>query len=406
MRVLFITDNFPPEVNAPATRTFEHCREWIQQGGEITVLTCVPNFPQGRVYEGYKNKLWQSEYMEGIRVVRVWTFIKPNKGLFLRILDYMSFAVNSFLAGLRIKTDVIIATSPQFFTVISAFLLSRTKRKPWIFELRDLWPASIRAVGAMKAGRILRMVEKLELFMYRKSNLIIALTEAFKRDLIRRGIAPEKIRVVPNGSNRELFYPRDKDVAILRELNMQNEFVIGYIGTHGMAHGLDFIVETIPDIPEGDIRFLFIGDGAVKKDIMRIASDRRIQRICFLDPVPKDEVARYMSVIDAALVPLKRSDTFKTVIPSKIFEAASMLKPILLGVEGEAMEIVKGYHAGLCFEPENRTDFIRKVVMLQSDRKLYKKLQEGCRRLADDFDRRRLAVQMYNHIIEVVDEAG
>ena len=140
MRILFLSDNFPPEVNAPASRTFDHCREWVKAGAEVTVVTCAPNFPQGKVYPGYKNKLWQTEMMDGIRVIRVWTYMVPNKGFIKRTLDYISFSVTGFLAALFVKTDVIVATSPQFFTALAGRTLSWWKRKPWVMEVRDLWP--------------------------------------------------------------------------------------------------------------------------------------------------------------------------------------------------------------------------------------------------------------------------
>ena len=169
MKILFITDNFPPETNAPATRTFEHCKEWIEKGAEVTIITCAPNFPHGQVYKGYKNKFYQKENIEGIEVIRVWSYMSSNAGFTKRVLDYVSFSVTSFGVGLFQKTDVIIATSPQFFTTWSACALSFFKRKPWIFELRDIWPESIRTVGAMeKESKIVALLEKVELFLYRK----------------------------------------------------------------------------------------------------------------------------------------------------------------------------------------------------------------------------------------------
>ena len=141
MHILFLTDNFPPEVNAPASRTFEHCREWVRAGHKVTVITGVPNFPRGKVYEGYSNRLWQRETMEGIQVIRVWTYITANAGFAKRILDYQSFMVAATLAAPLVhKVDVVVGTSPQFFTVCAAYVISRFKRIPFVFELRDLWP--------------------------------------------------------------------------------------------------------------------------------------------------------------------------------------------------------------------------------------------------------------------------
>jgi len=394
MKILFITDNFPPEFNAPAARVYEHVREWVKKGVEVTVITCFPNFPFGKVFDGYKNKLYQVENIDGIKIIRVWSYITANKGTFKRTLDFLSFAFTSFIAGLFVKADIIIATSPQFFTTWSAYLLSKIKRKPWVFELRDLWPESIKAVGAFKSEKLIKFLEKIELALYKDANVIVAVTEAFKRNLISRGIDGDKIKIIPNGANLELFSERAKDQELLEKLNLKGKFVVGYIGTHGMAHGLDFIVKCASKVMDDKIHFLFIGDGAEKQHIVNLAKKLHLKNVTFLDPVDKKAVPQYLSVIDIALVPLKKTETFKTVIPSKIFEASAMGKPVLLGVDGQARELIEKYKCGLFYEPENEEDFLKKLLLIKNDVKLYKKLQEGCKKLAEDFDRKRWAVEM------------
>ena len=185
MHILFLTDNFPPEVNAPASRTFEHCREWVRLGEQVTVITCAPNFPKGTVFPGYQNRLWQVEMLDGIRVIRVWSYITANEGFVRRSLDYMSFMVSATIASLFVKkVDVVIGTSPQFFTVCAAYVVGLFKRVPLVFELRDIWPESIKAVGSMNDGFLYRSLEKLELFLYKKASRIIALTQSFKKELV------------------------------------------------------------------------------------------------------------------------------------------------------------------------------------------------------------------------------
>lgn len=403
MKILFITDNFTPEVNAPATRTYEHVKEWIKDKDvEVTIITCVPNFPHGKVYEGYKNKLYQKEYIDGIEVIRVWSYITSNSGFLKRVLDYISFGIMAFLVGLFKKHDLIIATSPQFFTTWAAWGLSKIKRKPWIFELRDLWPESIKTVGAMKQGKIIDILEKIELGLYKSSNKVIAVTDAFKTNLINRGIDANKIEVVTNGSNIKLFKPREKNQELLKSLNLENKFIIGYIGTHGMAHSLDFIVNSISKIKDEDIHFLFIGDGAMKQKIVDISNNLELKNITFLNPIKKDDVPEYLSICDISLAPLKKEDNFKTVIPSKIFEASAMQKPTLLGVEGQAQEIIETHNAGLCFEPENEKDFIEKVQILKNNKEKYIELQKGCEELAMAYDRKRLAQKMLEIIKNMV----
>ena len=152
MKILFLSDNFPPEVNAPASRTYEHCKEWVKQGIDVTVITCFPNFPEGKLYLGYRNKLIQKEVIDGIQVIRIWSYITSNEGFIRRTMDYISFGIFSFSIGLFIRNDLIVATSPQFFTALFGRKLAFWRRKPWVMEVRDLWPESIKNVGALKDG--------------------------------------------------------------------------------------------------------------------------------------------------------------------------------------------------------------------------------------------------------------
>jgi len=401
MKLLFLTDNFPPESNAPASRTYEHCKEWVQKGMEVTVITCVPNFPYGKTYEGYKNKLYQTEMIDGIKVVRVWTYMTENKGVVKRILDYMSYAISAFIAGLFIKTDLIVATSPQLFTTLSGCALSKVKRKPWIFELRDLWPEGIKDHGAIKQSFLLNFLTKMELCLYRKATHIVTVTKGLKENLSSRGINPEKIDIVTNGANMSLFKPIDKDTKLLKSLNLTDKFVIGYIGTHGMAHGLEFIVESLKEVKDKNIHFLFVGTGAKKEATVKKAKELNLDNVTFLDPVPKAEVNRYISLIDVALVPLTKTVIHASLIPSKIFESAAMRKPMLLGVEGEAREIVEQYNAGIAFEPENRKEFLTALKEISTNREKYTELQKGCSKLAEAFDRKNLANSMFKVLEKV-----
>ena len=401
MKILFLTDNFPPEVNAPAVRTYEHCCEWVRLGAEVTVVTCAPNFPQGKVYKGYRNRLYSKEEMQGIKVVRVWTYITANEGFFKRILDFISFSISSFLAGLFLEADVIVATSPQFFTALSGRTLSFFKRKPWVMEVRDLWPESVKAVGAAKAGAALRYFEREEMWCYKSAKKLIVVTDTFKEKIAARGISPDKITVIKNGIDRSEFYPRPKDQALIEELGLSGKVILGYIGTHGMAHKLDFILQCAHSLRGTKYHFLLIGAGADKERLLKLKEELGCTNVTMLDPVPKTEVYRYISILDIALINLKKSDLFTSVIPSKIFENAAMSIPILMGVEGEAKALVEQYHAGVCFEPENESDFMAKLQALDNPQ-LYQELQEGGIRLAEQYDRKALAKSMYEELKQVV----
>lgn len=404
MHILFLSDNFYPEVNAPASRTFEHCRAWVATGHKVTVITSAPNFPKGKLFAGYRNSLWQREEIEGIQVIRVWTYITSNDGFLRRTLDYLSFMFSAIIAGLFVrKVDVIIGTSPQFFTVVAAHILSNIKRRPWIFELRDIWPESIRAVGALKHETILGLLERLEMYLYRSAALVVCVTHSFRKNLIERGIDSQKIHVVTNGVDTTHFAPRPKDPALLKELSLDSKFVVGYIGTQGMAHGLNTLLDAAKILKaspsDQHIQFLFLGDGAEHLTLEQRVRDEEITNVQFLESVPKGDVARYWSLLDISCIHLKRTDLFKTVIPSKIFESMAMGIPILHGVEGESSDIVTKHSVGQTFVPEDPLDLVDKLQQMTRQGNLKAMAANGvnCAKL---YDRVNLANGMINTIIK------
>jgi len=403
MHILFITDNFSPEVNAPASRTFEHCREWVKAGHEVTVITSVPNFPQGRVYEGYKNRLYQTEKMDGINVVRVWSYIAANEGFAKRILDYASFMISAVIASALIRNpDLVVSTSPQFFSACAAYLISSMKKIPFVFELRDIWPESIKAVGAMKESAAIRFLEKIELFLYRKAVIIISVTESFKRILVQRGVSAAKISVITNGVDLNRFQPRVKDVELVKKYGLENKFIAGYIGTHGMAHSLETILDAADKIRRQDggdqFRFILIGNGAKKKDLVEQARAMGLDNLIFVDAVPRDEVVRYWSLLDVSIIHLRKTKLFTTVIPSKLFECMGMGIPVLHGVMGESADIVEKEGAGLLFEPENSDKLCDGLWKLKEDTELSGKLKKNCLASASKYVRKVLAQKMLDKL--------
>lgn len=407
MHILFLTDNFPPEVNAPASRTFEHCREWVKAGHQVTVITGAPNFPKGQVFDGYQNRLWQQETMAGIRVVRVWTYITANEGFAKRTLDYLSYMISGFLASLLVRrVDVVVGTSPQFFTVCAAYVTGLFKRVPWVFELRDIWPESIRVVGAMRESKALDMLAKLELFLYRKASAIVSVTHAFRSSLMRRGVHGHKVHVVTNGVDIRWFSSRDKDAALLQQHGLQGKFVAGYIGTHGLAHALDTLLDAAKALkaaPDGELfSILLLGDGANKAALRQRAEAEGLDNVIFVDSVSKDQVVRYWSLLDASIIHLKKDELFTTVIPSKLFECMGMAIPVLHGVRGESAEIVKREDVGLTFEPQNAEALIGGLRLLASNPTLYQRLKANGPKAAMKYDRAELAMKMLEIIVGVV----
>ncbi len=371
MKILFLTENFPPETNAAATRVYERALYWIKAGHQVNVITCAPNFPQGALFDGYQNRWHQTEDMSGIKVIRVKTYISANRGVVRRSLDFLSFGLMGFIAGLfQPRPDIIAATSPQFFAAVAGWAISACRRLPFIFELGDLWPTSIAAVGAMKKGARLGLIEQLELFLYRRSTRVAALTYAFKKNLIARGIEEGKIDVVRNGVDLPRYAPRERDPTLAAKWHLQDKFVIGYVGTHGMAHGLSNVLDAAEKLKDHDnIRFFLAGAGAERDMLIEAAKQKSLSNIVFLPMQPKENMPAIWSLCDIALVHLKDSPAFAEVIPSKMFEAMAMGLPILLSVpDGEARAILEEHHAGIWIAPGDPIALANAVENLSADK--------------------------------------
>lgn len=397
MHILFLTDNFPPETNAPASRTHEHAKRWVAAGHSVTVITGAPNFPSGKIHSGYRNRIWIREVIDGISVIRVWTYITANEGFVRRTLDYMSFMVSATLGSFFIpKVDVIVATSPQFFTPCAAWVVSVLRRRPFVFELRDLWPDSIVAVGAMRETRLIRLLRKLEYFLYRRAKRIVSVTHSFKEVLTRNGIDATKVVVVPNGVDLETYRPGEKPAGLAAKWNVSEKFVAAYVGTIGMAHGLGTILEAAENLKDrNDIAFLLVGTGAEQATLMRRCNDRGLGNVTFVGSVSKAEVREYWKLCDVALVLLRDTPLFAHVLPSKMFEAMGMERPIVLGVRGESRAILEAAQAGIAITPESSDELVAALKALAGDPAARLRFGKAGREYAaKEFNRDELAQRM------------
>ncbi len=402
MHILFLTDNFPPEGNAPATRTFEHAKQWVAKKHKVTVITGAPNFPEGKVFEGYKNAWYSRSVIDGIEVIRVKTFISSNEGFLLRILDFISFMFTSFFAGLfQRKVDVVVATSPQFFTAVSGWALSAIKRKKFIFELRDIWPASITAVGAMKDSIVIKLLEKLEMFLYQRADHIISVTQSFKKELVTRGVDGNKISVILNGVDLTAYQPSaSKNPEFAKHYHLENKFVVGYIGTHGMAHGLEHVIACAEQMQkQTDVVFLFAGGGAAKNKLIEIVAQKQLTNVVFIPRQPKEHMPAIWSLCDISLISLKNTPLFKTVIPSKIFESMAMGLPLLAAIpKGEASDIIAANNAGIVCTPENPMELVEQINKLCGSKQSLLEYQTNSTMAARQFDRNKFADDMLEKI--------
>ncbi len=409
MRILFLTHYFPPEVNAPANRTYEHCLRWARAGHEVTVLTCAPNCPDGVVFPGYRNRLRRSvEECDGIRVVRVWTYVAPNAGTLRRIANYVSYMLSATWASLRLgRPDVVIATSPQFFCGWAGVFVSRLKRAPLVLEIRDIWPESISAVGAIRNRPLLAFLEMLERRMYRAADRIVAVGNGYKEHIARKLGSADRISVITNGVDADRFSPRPADAELKQRFHVGERFVCSYIGTIGMAHGLEVVIRAAALLKQqgrGDICFLLVGDGAARAALEEEAKRSGVEDVVlFTGRQPHDQMPPLLALSNACLVHLKACELFETVIPSKIFETMAMQRPIIMGVAGEARDIVLRANAGIPMTPDSPESLVECVCRLADDPTACDAMGESGRQFVrQEYDRHVLADQFLEVVGDLV----
>jgi glycosyltransferase involved in cell wall biosynthesis len=376
-------------MGAPSARTFEHARHWASLGHDVTVITGFPNHPTGVIRPEYRGYFVKRENVEGIDMLRTWIYCTANKGFFRRILNFFSFSLSSLILGslLTRRPDVVIGTSPQFFCAVSAYLLSIVKRVPFVFEVRDIWPQSAVELGVLKNPLIIRVLEAIELHLYRRAQLIVIVAQSTMPYLIGKGIPSEKIKCVPNGIDAGYLagYLMDNGAApaLIRE-NLRDSFIVSYIGTHGMSHALEVVLRAARRLQsEPALHFLFVGEGAEKEKLKRLAAELNLTNVTFIDEQPREALMAYYRASDVSIVPLKRLPVFKKVLPSKLFELMGAGCPIICSVEGEAAELVTRAEAGLCIEPENSEALIDAISRLRADSALRRRMGLNGRRFAE-----------------------
>jgi colanic acid biosynthesis glycosyl transferase WcaI len=393
VRILALSHYYPPEVNAPASRLSEHAGIWREAGHEVTIVTCAPNHPAGQLYPGYRNRLWQEETVDGIRVIRLWTYLAANEGFLARIANYLTYLFSLLFWMWRLpRADIVMSTSPQFFCGLAGWFFKRRKR-PWVLEIRDLWPESIVTVGAMRRGTAIRAIEKVEAFAYRKADLVVSVTDGFVPH-IRARRAEGPIAVIKNGVDLSRFAsdPAAAD-GFRAKHGLTGKFVASYVGTHGMAHGLQAVIAAAERLRDrNDIAFLMVGGGAERGAIKALRDAKGLTNIIMLGQLPKRAMPAVWGASDAALVLLKRVDTFKTVLPSKMFEAMALGVPIILGVEGEAKTLMDEAGAGIAITPEDDAELAAAIERLADDRALGRGIGASAQVFVRaQFDRQKLA---------------
>jgi glycosyltransferase involved in cell wall biosynthesis len=372
VKILYISQYFPPEMGAPAARAAELSRRWARMGHDVTVLTGFPNHPTGIVPAEWRARLHHfrcQEAVDGVRIVRTWLWPLPNRKAHERIRNYASFWISSSVSGLALqKPDVVIATSPQLLVALSGWWLAFWKRVPFVFEVRDLWPEALAAVGAGSEGTWLhRTLGAIAGFLYRRADRIVVVAPAFKDHLIRHWNVPAaKISIVENGVETDLFRFDLATAEVRKQLQLENRFLICYIGTMGNAHGLGTVIAAAGQLQTTlpNAIFLLIGEGAEKERIVALAAARGLTNLQFLGQQPRERIPAYISAADLCLVMLKKTELFKTVIPTKLLEYMACERPVIVAVDGQARQIVEDAGAGVFVDPENSQALVQAILDL------------------------------------------
>ncbi len=405
MKLLIVTQYFPPEVGAPQNRLYELAIRLMNEGVEVHVLTAMPNYPVGEIFEEYKGKDYLFENMNGLQVHRAGIYATSSKSISKRLRNYFSFVHSSYYVGkkhIHGNFDFVMCESPPLFLGMSALRLAKRFHAKFVFNVSDLWPESAEKLGLVNNKLFLNLAYRLEKSLYCKADLVTGQTQGIVKSINTR--YPEvKTYWLPNGVDLEYFNPDTIEPRPLRtEFGFSNEDVLFlYAGILGHAQGLEIILKAADVLKnEKRVKFIIVGSGPLKNDLLTMKEALNLNNVFFMDVVTKKEMPELIQAVDVALVPLKRLDLFKGAIPSKIFENCAMKKMLLLGVEGEAKDLfIDQGNAGLFFTPESVEDLVKAVERIVQLPEMIKQYGNNGRDFVDkNFNRNEIATLFLNEL--------
>ncbi len=397
LRVIFLTHYFPPEVGAPQSRLFELASRLAAAGHSVTVVTGFPNYPTGVVPAEYRGRRSMEERLDGVRVLRTPVYATPNKGFVRRILNHLSFAFSSLFATRRAgPADVIFVESPPLFIGLAALAYTRLKRAPFIFNVSDIWPQSAVELGALRNRFAVRLAEMLELHLYRRAARVSVVTPGMLERLAARGVPRAKLFLLTNGVDTATYQPAAAPNAeMAQKFGLAGRKVFLYAGTHGLAQGLDTILEAAKLTTDPDVLYVLAGDGAEKEALMKKASAEEIGNVTFIPNQPKSAMPALLNLAYATIIPLRRLDLFKSALPSKMFESMAASRPVVAALWGEAADLIRAARCGIVVEPEDPQAIRDAVEKLAVDPKLAAALgANGRTYVAENFERGKIATRL------------
>ncbi len=405
MRILFLTVYYPPEVGAPQARTHETARRFVEWGHEVTVLTAFPNHPTGIIAPGYRGKLYMREQMDGVNVLRTWAYAAPNRGLWRWAAKHFSFAASSLLASpFAGSFDVVVVQSSALFLGLTASAISLLRRVPWVLTVSDLWPETAVAQGQTSSRPLLSLTDRLADFVYRRADALVGVTESICKALVRRGVPAGRVSHIPNGTDTQLFSPREERAAARTALGLNGEFAAVYAGTIGLAQGLDTVLDAAKLLRDAtDVRFILVGDGVEKPKLLERAKREGIGNVTFIDRRPRSEMPALLNAADVVLVTLRKQPLFEGALPSKTAEAMACGRPVVMTVAGEAAELLERAGAGIAVEPESPQALADGVLKMRAEPELAARMGQSGRDFAvRELDRTALARRLEALLMDLV----
>jgi len=393
MRILYLSQYFPPEVGATQARAHDLAAGLVSAGHSVVVLCELPNHPSGIIPPTYRRKLLQRDTLDGIEVVRLWVRTSPTKTFASRMAFYISYMVMAVVAGVcvvRGRFDIVYATSPPLFVGAAGALLSFFRRTPLVLEVRDAWPEVAVRLGELRGRVPIALARWLERRCYRRARRVVTVTQGCRRYLLEQGLSAHDVVLVPNGANTVLFHPQpDAGAALRRALGLEGFFVAMYAGLHGIAQGLDSLLDAATRLRGASrVKFLLVGEGPTKAKLVSRATREGLDNVLFHEEVPREKMAAYFSMADVSVAPLREAALFQGVLPLKVFEAWACACPTLVAGGGEIAQIVDRAGGGLCVAPECPEALAGALLALDRDDAARRRMGErGCRYVREHFDR-------------------
>lgn len=402
MRILFISQYYPPEIGAASNRVGYFARHLANVGYEVSVLTSTPNYPEGKLYSGYFNK-YSVKNEDGITVYRTKIFLSAKKSFASRLAHYLSFIISSFVVKHKIpKPDVIIATSPPLFVGLIGVIFKKLWKVPLILDIRDIWPESAESVGAVKKKNLIKQAEKLARWIYKNANCITATSPGIEKKILQATSSKlhAKINIIPNGAELDLFRPDINGSQIRKTWDLGNKFVVLYTGNLGLAQYPEIFTKTAEVLKENrEVVFLIVGAGVLAANLQEYANKKNLTNIIFTGAESRLRMPNYVAAADICIIPYRTSDTFRSTFPSKMFDYMAGGRPIIINLKGEASDLIEKANCGLLAKEQDAKDLAEKILHLKNNKDACDKMGRSGKDFVEKHYRREIIANDLENVI-------